>query len=120
MEKGCRKTWTNNKGFQCSCGLIGGLCSDCKKEFNLSEKETKILVRKIQNQPDFKIVENKDHTKIIIDEPIEIEFDDGFFKEDVKEKIQNARRRLKERPAFEDIDEWTDKIFKEEFGEDLI
>lgn len=51
----------------------------------------------------------------------------GFLKEDVKQKIQNAQRRLYEKfPLFEaKVDPLTihnevDQIFKEEFGDKLL
>lgn len=59
-----------------------------------------------------------------------------YPEEDVKEKIQNTQKRLKEQMDYEKdfcdkanvlpsihprrVKEWIDKIFKEEFGEELI
>ena len=91
-------------------------------EFNLSEKQAKILVRKIQNQPDFEIVENETHTKIIVKEPIEIDFEDGFFKSDVKEFIRLLKNAIKtihendisdweREDLLKDIDELAGKAF---------
>ncbi len=63
-------------------------------EFNLSEKECNILTEKIDNlKRETKIKYNKDNTKVIITEPIEIMFEKGYFKEDIKEFIKELKEK---------------------------